>query len=247
MTTLSIENLHVSVDGKEILKGITLQITSGDVVVLMGPNGSGKSTLAHAIMGHPSYIITKGRILIDGKDITSLQPHERALLGLFLSFQYPHEINGVSIAHFLRTAYTAVKKVHIGVPAFHALLQDKLRLLELEPSFAQRSLNYGFSGGEKKKSEMLQLAVLEPQIAVLDETDSGLDIDALKIVAQGLKKLIGPRLGILLITHYKRILDYITPTLVHIMIDGKIVKSGPASLVNELEAKGYTWLKEEKQ
>jgi Fe-S cluster assembly ATP-binding protein len=244
MIELNIKDLHVEVEGTEILKGIDLEVRNNEVVVLMGPNGSGKSTLANTLMGHPNYKVTKGTIRLNGVEITNLSPDGRAKLGLFLSFQYPQEIQGVSIANFLRTSMQAIKNEKIDVLKFRTLLNEKLELLGIDKSFANRNLNEGFSGGEKKKSEILQLSVLKPKVAILDETDSGLDIDALKIVASGVSRLVGKEMGVLLITHYKRILKYVKPTKVHILIDGKIVRSGDPSLINDLEDRGYGWLKE---
>jgi len=239
MAFLEIKGLHVSIDGKEILKGITLSVDKGKVAAIMGPNGSGKSTLAYALMGHPRYEITKGKIMLNGKDITKDAPDERAKKGLFLSFQYPQEIAGVSVSNFLRTALNAKRKEKISVPEFHKLLQEKMELLKMDKNFSLRYLNEGFSGGEKKKAEILQMAVLSPSIGILDETDSGLDVDSLRIVANGVNKLKGPNMGILLITHYQRILDYIAPDKVYIVVSGKIVKSGGKELALEVEKKGY--------
>ena len=239
MAFLEIKGLHVSIDGKEILKGITLSVDKGKVAAIMGPNGSGKSTLAYALMGHPRYEITKGKIMLNGKDITKDAPDERAKKGLFLSFQYPQEIAGVSVSNFLRTALNAKRKEKISVPEFHKLLQEKMELLKMDKNFSLRYLNEGFSGGEKKKAESLQMAVLSPSIGILDETDSGLDVDSLRIVANGVNKLKGPNMGILLITHYQRILDYIAPDKVYIVVSGKIVKSGGKELALEVEKKGY--------
>ena len=237
---LAIQNLTVSVEDKEIIKGLNLSIRAGEIHALMGPNGSGKSTLAHAIMGHPKYKITNGALLMDGETITELKADKRAHKGLFLSFQYPQEIAGVSVSNFLRTALNSKREGNkISVPDFHKLLQEKMSLLKFDKSFALRYLNEGFSGGEKKKAEILQMAVLQPIIGILDETDSGLDIDSLKIVANGINKLKGPEMGILLITHYQRILNYIIPDKVHIVVDGKIVKSGGKELALEVEEKGY--------
>ena len=243
--TLEIKNLHVSVDGKEILKGVNLKLEKGKVHVLMGPNGSGKSTLSNVIMGHPRYTVTKGQIFLNGEDITTLGPSERAKKGLFLSFQYPHEISGVTINNFLRTALNNLRKEKINVMEFQKLLKEKLKLLQIPENFADRYLNAGFSGGEKKKSEILQLAVLNPRVAILDETDSGLDIDALRAVSHGINTLRDADKEILIITHYKRILEYIAPDKLSIMIDGKIVLEGGKELVDQLEEKGYGWIEKE--
>ncbi len=236
---LEIKNLHVSIDGKKILKGVNLEVKKGEVVALMGPNGSGKSTLALAMMGHPNYKIDEGEILFKGKDIKGLEANERAKLGLFLSFQYPYEISGVSMSNFLRTALNTKRDEKINVFEFKKMLYEKLSLLKIPKEFAERYLNEGFSGGEKKKAEILQLAMLQPQMAILDETDSGMDIDALRIVSNGINTLMNGNLGILLITHYQRILNYIKPNKVYIMVDGRVVKSGDKELAKELEAKGY--------
>ncbi len=236
---LIVKDLHVSVEGQRILNGVNLVVRKGEVCALMGPNGSGKSTLAYTLMGHPKYTVDKGEAWYKGQNILELKPDERAKLGLFLSFQYPQEIPGVSVSNFLRTAYNAVKPQQIAVPDFVKLLKEKMKLLKIDDSFSRRYLNEGFSGGEKKRAEILQLAVLQPDMAVLDETDSGLDIDSLKVVAEGVNTLIGPNTGILIITHYQRILNYITPDRVHIMVKGRIVKSGGKELAHELEAKGY--------
>jgi len=209
----------------------------------MGPNGSGKSTLAYALMGHPRYEITSGKILLNGEDVTKAKPDERARKGLFLSFQYPQEISGVSVSNFLRTALNARNENPISVLDFHKLLKEKMNLLKIDKSFALRYLNEGFSGGEKKRMEILQMAVLQPQIGILDETDSGLDVDALRTVAKGINDLRGKELGVLLITHYQRILNYITPDKVHIVMDGQIVKSGGKELALEVEERGYEWVK----
>ncbi len=243
MSFLEIKNLKVKVENKEILKGINLQVNKGQVVALMGPNGSGKSTLAYALTRHPRYEITSGKILLNGEDITQAAPDERAKKGLFLSFQNPMEISGVSVSNFLRTALNSKNGNKISVIEFHKLLQEKMKLLQVDKSFALRYLNEGFSGGEKKRMEILQMAVLHPNIAILDETDSGLDIDALRIVANGINALKSKELGILLITHYQRILNYITPDKVHIIMNGRIVKSDGKELALEVESKGYDWIK----
>ena len=243
MAFLEVKNLKVNIEDKEILKGISLEIDKGEVVALMGPNGSGKSTLAYALMGHPRYEITSGKILLNGEDVTKAKPDERARKGLFLSFQYPQEISGVSVSNFLRTALNARNENPISVLDFHKLLKEKMDLLKVDKSFALRYLNEGFSGGEKKRMEILQMAVLQPQIGILDETDSGLDVDALRTVAKGINDLRGKDLGVLLITHYQRILNYITPDKVHIVMDGQIVKSGGKELALEVEERGYEWVK----
>jgi len=243
--TLEIHDLRAQVEGKEILKGIDLTVRQGEVHALMGPNGSGKSTLANALMGRPSYTVTGGTILFGGEDITKLTADKRAQLGLFLAFQYPTEIPGVSVVNFLRSAYTAVHGEGMSALAFRKLLKEKMDLLGVDDEMVRRYVNQGFSGGEKKKNEVLQLAVLEPKIAVLDETDSGLDIDSLKSVAEGVARLIGPSLGVLLITHYQRILNYIQPDHIHVMMGGRIVLSGGAELAADLEQKGYEGLRAE--
>jgi Fe-S cluster assembly ATP-binding protein len=243
--TLEVEGLRVRVEDKEILKGIDLTVRQGEVHALMGPNGSGKSTLAGALMGRPGYQITRGRIRFKGLDITELKPDQRAQLGLFLAFQYPTEIPGVSVVNFLRSAYKAVKSEQISALAFRKRMKEKMALLGIEDAMVNRYVNQGFSGGEKKKNEVLQLAVLAPEIAILDETDSGLDIDSLKAVATGVQQLIGPNLGVLLITHYQRILNYITPDHIHVMLNGRIVLSGGPELAPELEQKGYEGLRKD--
>ena len=242
---LQIKNLHVSIEGKEILKGVNMELELGKVNALMGPNGSGKSTLANVIMGHPGYKITKGKILFNGEDITKLKATERAKKGLFLSFQYPQEVSGVTISNFLRTALNALNEKKLSVLDFRDLLNEKLALLNMNEEFAERYLNEGFSGGEKKKSEILQLLTLNPKLAILDETDSGLDIDALRIVSEGINNFMNENKCILIITHYKRILEHLTPSKLFIMIDGKIVKEGDATLVDTLEEQGYGWIEEE--
>lgn len=244
ISELEIKDLHVSVENNQILKGINLKIRQGEIHALMGPNGSGKSTLALTIMGFPKFKIDSGEILLDGKNVSEMLPYERAKLGLFLSFQYPTEVPGVNMLSFLRNALNSTKESPISLQEFQKLIEEKSSLLKIDKSFLNRGLNEGFSGGEKKRSEIFQLAVLEPKIAILDETDSGLDIDTLKTVANGIKKISGPNIGILLITHYQRILNYITPHFVHILIDGKIVKSGGKELAEKLEAQGYDWIKE---
>jgi len=242
---LEVRGLRAAVERNEILKGIDLTIRQGETHAVMGPNGSGKSTLANVVMGRPGYVVTEGSVVFKGEDVTRLRPDERAKRGLFLAMQYPVEVPGVSVVNFLRTAYRNVKGDEISALAFRKHMKEKMDALGVEDAMVQRYVNQGFSGGEKKKVEVLQLAVLEPQIAILDETDSGLDIDSLKAVATGVSKLIGPELGVLLITHYQRILNYITPDFVHVMMAGRIVKEGGAALAHELEAKGYEGIRAE--
>ena len=245
MATLEIKGLRASVEGKEILKGIDLELSENESHAIMGPNGSGKSTLANVVMGRPGYEVLEGNVVFKGEDITYKTPDERAQRGLFLAMQYPVEVPGVSVVNFLRTAYQAVKANQISALEFRKHMKAKMEKLGVEDAMVNRYVNQGFSGGEKKKVEILQLAVLEPSIAILDETDSGLDIDSLKSVATGVADLIGPDLGVLLITHYQRILDYVTPDRIHVMMDGRIVKSGGAELAKELEAKGYDEIRQE--
>jgi Fe-S cluster assembly ATP-binding protein len=241
MNRLSISNLRVSIAEQEIIRGLSLAVRKGEVHALMGPNGSGKSTLAKVLAGHPDYKVTTGEVLMDGEDILGLAPDERARKGLFLAFQYPSEIPGVTIANFLRAAVQArlPEGEELEATDYYAKLYEKMDLLEMDRSFTSRSVNEGFSGGEKKRNEILQLAMLEPKYAVLDETDSGLDIDALKVVAHGVNSLRSPNRGILVITHYQRLLDYIVPDHVHVMVQGRIVRSGGKELALELEEKGY--------
>lgn len=247
---LEIHNLHVSVEGKPILKGVELTVRQGEIHAMMGPNGSGKSTLAYTLMGHPSYEVTEGQITFDGVDLLELEADVRSRLGLFLAFQYPVVIPGVTLANFLRQAVNARRKEGnpedrgMPIPEFRRMLKEKMDYLQMSHDFAGRYLNDGFSGGEKKRAEILQMATLDPKVAVLDETDSGLDIDALRIVAEGVNKLAGPDLGILVITHYQRILNYIKPSHVHIMLNGQIVESGGPELALHLEEQGYDWLRE---
>ncbi len=236
---LKIENLHASINGEEILKGINLRINLGKVHTLMGPNGSGKSTLANVLMGNPKYEITQGKIFLDGEDITEMSADKRAKRGLFLSFQYPSEITGVTMSNFLRTAYNSVKKTNVNVLDFHRKLKDKMKELDMDSNFSKRYINEGFSGGEKKRAEILQMAILEPKYAILDETDSGLDIPSIKIVGDTVTKMKGPDRGILIITHYYRILNHITPDKVHVMIDGRIVDEGGKELAEEIENNGF--------
>lgn len=237
--SLQIKNLHVSVEEKQIVKGLNLEIKPGEVHAIMGPNGSGKSTLANTLLGHPKYTITDGKIVVDLVDVTEMSTDEKAKHGLFLSMQYPPEIEGVTISNFLRLAYNSLKGTSVNPLEFHKKLVERIKEFGMDPAFATRYVNTGFSGGEKKRAEILQLAVLEPTYAVLDETDSGLDVDALKIVSEGIKAFKNDKTGVLLITHYNRILDYVVPDVVHIMIDGKIVKSGDKSLAHEVEKNGY--------
>ncbi len=246
MAELEIRNLHVRIEEREILRGVDLTVRQGEIHALMGPNGSGKSTLANTIMGHPSYEVTEGQIIFNGEDITEQAPHERARAGLFLAFQYPVAVPGVSVANFLRMAINAKREEPIKVKEFGQQLAHAVELLDVDRAFTSRHLNDGFSGGEKKRAEILQMAMLTPQIAVLDETDSGLDIDALRTVAEGVVKLHAEQgLGALIITHYQRILDYIKPEFVHVLMDGQIVMEGGAELVDRLEREGYDPIREE--
>ena len=247
MSSLSIQDLHVRIGEKEIIRGLTLEIPKGEVHAIMGPNGSGKSTLSKAIGGHPDYTVTGGDVLLDGESILGLAPDERARTGLFLAFQYPMEIPGVSNANFLRAALNARQSEGEEIEAtdFYARMYEEMDKLEMSRSFTARAVNEGFSGGEKKRNEILQMAMLQPKYAILDETDSGLDIDALRIVSAGVNALRGPSLGALVITHYQRLLDYIVPDVVHVMVKGRIVRSGPKELALELEEKGYDFIREE--
>src|SRR5471032_3367084 len=246
MADLEIRDLHVRTEEREILRGVDLDISRGEVHALMGPNGSGKSTLANTLLGHPTYEITEGTITFKGEDITEAEPHERAKAGLFLAFQYPVSIPGVSVANFLRMAINAKRAEPIQVKEFRNQLQHAIELLDVDRSFTSRHLNDGFSGGEKKRAEVLQMAMLRPEIAVLDETDSGLDIDALRTVAEGVGKLHADQgVGVLIITHYQRILDYVRPEFVHVMMDGRIVLNGGNELVERLEKEGYDRIREE--
>ncbi|MCH8087033.1 MAG: Fe-S cluster assembly ATPase SufC [Chloroflexi bacterium] len=246
---LEIRNLHAGVGDVEILKGINLKIQAGEVHAVMGPNGSGKSTLARVLAGHFAYTVTQGEVIYKGKDLLALLPEERAREGVFMAFQYPLEIPGVSNQEFLKTAYNSLRQ-HRELPEldaveFYQIVKEKLKILEMDPSYVSRAVNDGFSGGEKKRNEILQMAVLEPDLAILDETDSGLDIDALKIVSQGINLLRNPSKSILLITHYQRILNYITPDFVHVLMDGRIVESGGKELALHLEEHGYDWVREQ--
>jgi Fe-S cluster assembly ATP-binding protein len=250
MSELVIRDLHVRVGGKEILKGVNLMVGQGEVHALMGPNGTGKSTLAYTLMGHPNYEVIQGEVLFKGISLLGLTADERAHLGLFLAFQYPVAIPGVSVANFLRSALNAQRHYRdpldkgIPIPEFRKLLREKMDILKMDHSFAGRYLNDGFSGGEKKRAEILQMATLKPEIAIMDETDSGLDIDALRIVSEGVNALRGSDLGMLVITHYQRILNYIKPEYVHILLDGRIVESGGPELALHLEEQGYDWVRE---
>jgi len=246
---LKIENLHAAVGGKEILKGIDLTVNAGEVHAIMGPNGSGKSTLAQVLAGREAYTVTEGRVLLEGRDLAEMQPEDRAREGVFLAFQYPVEIPGVGNVYFLKAALNAIRK-HRGEGEldaidFLAYVREKMKLVEMDASFLNRSVNEGFSGGEKKRNEIFQMAVLDPKLAILDETDSGLDIDALKIVAKGVNAMRSPQRAIVVVTHYQRLLDYIVPDKVHVLADGRIVRSGDRSLALELEKKGYAWIEEE--
>jgi len=250
MSQLEIKNLHVSIEDKEILKGLSLTINQGEIHAIMGPNGTGKSTLAYTLMGHPNYKVTEGEITFKGQNVLELEPDERSRAGIFLAFQYPVAIPGVTVANFLRTALNARRRAanpeDKGMPIleFRKVLKEKMDMLKMDHTFAGRYLNDGFSGGEKKRAEILQMATLKPEFAVLDETDSGLDIDALRIVAEGVNALAGPELGVLVITHYQRLLNYIKPNFVHIMLDGRIVESGGPDLALHLEDQGYDWVRE---
>ncbi len=244
---LVIQDLHVSVEGREILKGVNLAVPTGEVHALLGPNGSGKSTLAYTLMGHPKYEVTQGQVLFNGEDILDLEPDERARRGVFLAFQYPTAIPGVSLANFLRMSLKSVTGKDMPILQFRKLVKEKMELLKMDDSFFTRYVNDGFSGGEKKRAEILQMALLQPRMAIMDETDSGLDIDALRTVSEGVNAIRGPQLGVLIITHYQRILNYIKPDYVHVMVEGRIVRSGQLELVEALEAKGYEWIIAESQ
>jgi Fe-S cluster assembly ATP-binding protein len=250
MSQLEIKNLHVNIENKEILKGLSLTINQGEVHAIMGPNGTGKSTLAYTLMGHPNYTVTEGEVIFKDKNILELEPDERSREGIFLAFQYPVAIPGVTVANFLRSALNARRRAinpedkGMPIPEFRKMLKEKMDMLKMDHVFAGRYLNDGFSGGEKKRAEILQMAALRPEIAILDETDSGLDIDALRIVSEGVNALSGPELGVLVITHYQRLLNYIKPHFVHVMLDGRIVESGGPDLALHLEEHGYDWVRE---
>ena len=246
MSMLSIDNLHVTVDGQEILRGLSLQVSAGEVHAIMGPNGSGKSTLAYALAGRPGYEITAGSVRYDGRDLLALAPEERARAGVFLGFQYPVEIPGVNNVYLLKAALNAARKARglqeVDAFEFLTLVREKMRLMHIEDSFLSRGVNEGFSGGEKKRNEILQMLVLEPRLAILDETDSGLDIDALKVVAAGVNSLRSPERACVLVTHYQRLLEHVVPDFVHVLVRGRIARSGDRSLALELERRGYDWL-----
>jgi Fe-S cluster assembly ATP-binding protein len=255
-TTLEIKDLHASIEGKQILKGVNLRVVQGEIHAIMGPNGSGKSTLANTLMGHPKYKVDSGDILVNGESIVGMPPDLRAKRGLFLAFQYPLEISGVPLAQFLRSAYRSLRGETksdakgvggemISALAFKRKLEEKLKEVDMDPAFSKRYLNEGFSGGEKKRAEVLQMAILQPAIAIMDETDSGLDIDAVRKVAEVVARMAGPEMGVLLITHYQRILEYIKPQFVHVMVNGRIFRSGGPELAKLLEEKGYSWIEQE--
>ena len=242
---LKIEDLQVEIGGQEIVKGLNLEVGKGEIHAIMGPNGSGKSTLANVLMGHPRYEVIGGSITFQGEDIFELEPDERAKLGMFLAFQYPSEVPGVSVANFLRTAVNSVREEELSPMEMYRLLQEKMSIMQMDPKVAERYLNEGFSGGEKKRNEILQMLMLDPKLAIMDETDSGLDIDALQVVARGVNELRGPEFSAVIITHYQRILRYIEPDHVHVMLDGRLVTSGGKELAEELEEKGYDWVRQE--
>ena len=242
---LKIENLRAEIDGQEIIKGLDLEVGKGEIHAIMGPNGSGKSTLSNVLMGHPRYEVTGGSVTFQDEDVLEMEPDERAKLGMFLAFQYPSEVPGVSVANFLRTAVNSVREEELSPMEMFRLIQDKMRVMQMDPKFAERYLNEGFSGGEKKRNEILQMLMLEPKLAIMDETDSGLDIDALQVVAKGVNELRGPEFSAVIITHYQRILRYIEPDHVHVMLDGRLVTSGGKELALDLEDKGYEWVRQE--
>ncbi len=247
MATLKIQDLHVEIEGKEILKGVNLEISTGEIHAIMGPNGTGKSTLSSAIMGHPKYEVTQGTITLDGEDVLEMEVDERARAGLFLAMQYPSEISGVTNAEFIRAAINSRREEGDEIPVMQLIrkLDAKMDILDMDEEMAERYLNEGFSGGEKKRNEILQLLMIEPKLAILDEIDSGLDIDALKVVSKGVNEMRGEGFGCLIITHYQRLLNYITPDFVHVMMQGKVVKEGGPELAKRLEAEGYDWIKQE--
>ncbi|EAD4059441.1 Fe-S cluster assembly ATPase SufC [Listeria monocytogenes] len=247
MATLKIQDLHVEIEGKEILKGVNLEISTGEIHAIMGPNGTGKSTLSSAIMGHPKYEVTQGTITLDGEDVLEMEVDERARAGLFLAMQYPSEISGVTNAEFIRAAINSRREEGDEIPVMQFIrkLDAKMDILDMDEEMAERYLNEGFSGGEKKSNEILQLLMIEPKLAILDEIDSGLDIDALKVVSKGVNEMRGEGFGCLIITHYQRLLNYITPDFVHVMMQGKVVKEGGPELAKRLEAEGYDWIKQE--
>jgi Fe-S cluster assembly ATP-binding protein len=242
---LKIENLRVEIDGNEIVKGLDLDVGKGEIHAVMGPNGSGKSTFANVLLGHPRYEVTDGTVTFEGEDVLELEADERAKMGMFLAFQYPSEVPGVSVANFLRTAVNSVREEELSPMEMYRLLQEKMAVMQMDPKFAERYLNEGFSGGEKKRNEILQMLMLEPRLAIMDETDSGLDIDALQVVARGVNEVRGPEFSAVIITHYQRILRYIEPDRVHVMLDGRIVTSGGKELAEQLEDKGYDWVRQE--
>jgi Fe-S cluster assembly ATP-binding protein len=242
---LKIENLRAEIDGQEIVKGLNLEVAKGEIHAIMGPNGSGKSTLSNVLMGHPRYEVTGGSVTFMGEDVMEMEADERAKLGMFLAFQYPSEVPGVSVANFLRTAVNSVRENELSIMEMFKLLQDKMKIMQMDPKFAERYLNEGFSGGEKKRNEILQMLMLEPKLAIMDETDSGLDIDALQVVSKGVNELRGPEFSAVIITHYQRILRYIEPDHVHVMLDGRLVTSGGKELALDLEDKGYDWVRQE--
>ena len=253
MSQLEIKDLHVSIEDKEILKGLTLTIKQGEIHAIMGPNGTGKSTLAYTLMGHPNYTVTSGEVLLDGENVLEMEPDERSRAGIFLAFQYPVAIPGVTVANFLRSAINSRRRAEnpedkgMPIPEVRKMLKEKMDALKMDHNFAGRYLNDGFSGGEKKRAEILQMATLKPRFSILDETDSGLDIDALRIVSEGVNALSGPELGVLVITHYQRLLNYIKPQFVHVMMGGRIVESGGPELALHLEEHGYDWLREKSE
>lgn len=242
---LKIENLRVEIDGSEIIKGLDLEVGKGEIHAIMGPNGSGKSTLSNVLMGHPRYDVTDGSITFMDEDVMEMEADERAKLGMFLAFQYPSEVPGVSVANFLRTAVNSVREKELSPMDMYRLIQEKMKIMQMDPKFAERYLNEGFSGGEKKRNEILQMLMLEPKLSIMDETDSGLDIDALQVVSKGVNELRGPDFSAIIITHYQRILRYIEPDRVHVMLEGRLVTSGGKDLADTLEERGYDWVRQE--